>query len=73
MERMRIPRNMLKAGSGVAAPIVAEASKVAAVTLAVLWPFAILFPINFVLALAVGVPYAALASIALFCGTRRRR
>lgn len=66
-------RNMLKAGSGVAAPIAVRAARVAAVALAILWPFALLLPINSVLALAVGVPYAALAGTALACGTRKGR
>ena len=62
MGRMRIQaRNMLKAGSGIAAPITVRVVRVVAVALAVLWPFALLLPINSVLALAVGVPYAALS------------
>lgn len=65
-------KNMLKVGSGVVAPIAMRAVKVAAWALAVLWPIGLLLPINFKIALAVGVPYAALAGAAI-CGTRKGR
>lgn len=65
-------KNMLKVGSGVAAPIAMRAVKIAAVGLAALWPFGLLLPINFTIALAVGVPYAALAGAVIY-GTRKGR
>lgn len=54
-------KNMLKVGSGVIAPIAARVFRCVAMAFAVLWPFAILLLVNFKIALAVGVPYAALA------------
>ncbi len=65
-------KNILKAGSGAAAPIAIRVFRMAAVALAVLWPLALLLPINFKVALAVGVPYAALAGMVV-CGTKKGR
>lgn len=67
-----LAKNMLKVSSGVAAPIATRAFRVAMMALAILWPFALLLPINFTIALAVGVPYAALAG-AVVCRTRKGR
>lgn len=67
-----LAKNMLKVGSGVAAPIVIRAIRIAAAALAVLWPLAVLLPINFWIALAVGVPYAVLAG-AVVCKAKGRR
>lgn len=67
-----ILKNMLKVSSGVTAPVAIRTVRIAAAALAVLWPFAILLPINFSLALAVGVPYAVLAG-AVVCRTRKGR
>ncbi len=52
---------MLKVGSGVAAQMAMRAFKAGVVAMAVMWPLAVLLPINFKIALAVGVPYALLA------------
>lgn len=38
-----------------------RAFKAGVVAMAVMWPLAVLLPINFKIALAVGVPYALLA------------
>lgn len=67
-----LAKNMLKAGSGAAAPVAIRMLRIAAVALAVLWPLVLLLPINLKIALAVGVPYAALAG-AVVCGTRKGR
>ena len=63
--------NMLKAGSGVVGALTVRAFRLLAVAAALLWPFCLLLPVSAWAAAGVGVPYAAVAGLAMLSSRRR--